>query len=95
MAQNVRKDANRYVFPMICGPGGWKSRLAKAAGAEPCGQMRNEKFHAAVARSTSGSQNVQKTPVKFSCRKLHSAVARNTFMHVEICQRNTIVLGRF
>ena len=28
-----------------------KSRLAKAAGAEPAGQMRDEKLHAAVARS--------------------------------------------
>ena len=31
------------VFPMICGSGGSKSRLAKAAGAEPASQMRNEK----------------------------------------------------
>ena len=29
-----------------------KSRLVKAAGAESCGQRRNEKLHAAVARST-------------------------------------------
>ena len=33
-------------FPMICGSGGSKSRLAKAAGTEPCGQMREEKLHA-------------------------------------------------
>ena len=33
-------------FPMICGSGGSKSRLAKAAGAEPAGQMRDEKLHA-------------------------------------------------
>ena len=32
--------------------GGSKSRLAKAAGAESCGQRRNQKLHAAVARST-------------------------------------------
>jgi len=31
---------------MICGSGGSKSRLAKAAGAEPAGQMRDEKLHA-------------------------------------------------
>ena len=36
---------------MICGSGGSKSRLAKAAGAEPAGQMRDEKVHAVVARS--------------------------------------------
>ena len=35
---------------MICGSGGSKSRLAKAAGAEPAGQMSDEKLHAAVAR---------------------------------------------
>ena len=44
-----------HVFPMICGSGGSKSRLAKAAGAEPAGQMRDEKLHA-VARSTFPSQ---------------------------------------
>ena len=48
-------------FPMICGSGGSKCKLAKAAGAEPCGQMRNEKLHAVVARSTFPSQNVQNT----------------------------------
>ena len=48
---------------MSCGSGGSKSRLAKAAGAEPCGQMRDEKLHAdaVVARSTFPSQNVQNT----------------------------------
>ena len=50
------------VFPMICGSGGSKSRLDKAAGAEPAGQMRDEKVHAIVARSTFPSQNVQNTP---------------------------------
>ena len=47
---------------MIWGSGGSKSRLAKAAGAEPAGQMRDEKLHAVVARSTFGSQML-KTPV--------------------------------
>ena len=41
---------------MICGCGGSESRLAKAAGAEPAGQMRDEKLHAVVARSTFWSQ---------------------------------------
>ena len=54
--------------------GGPKSRLAKAAGAGPAGQMRNEKLHGVVARSTFRSQNVQNTPVsdhfwKLRCRK--------------------------
>ena len=59
---------------MICGSGESKSRLAKAAGAEPAGRMRDEKLHAVVARSTFPSQNVQNTPGpdhfwKLRCRK--------------------------
>ena len=57
-----RKVAKHNVFPMICGSGGSKSRLAKAAGAEPAGQMRDEKLHAVVARSTFRSQIVQSPP---------------------------------
>ena len=69
-----RKVAKHRVFPMICGSGGSKSRLAKAAGAEPAGQMRDEKLHAVVARSTFRSQNVQNTSApdhfwKLRCRK--------------------------
>ena len=75
-ARKGRKVAIHCVFPIICGSGGSKSRLAKAAGAEPAGQMRDENLHAVVARSTfrSQSQNVQNTPAldhfwKLSCRK--------------------------
>ena len=73
MREKVGKSRNT-VFPMICGSGGSKSRLAKAAGAEPSGQMRDEKLHAVVARSTFRSQNVQSTPApddfwKLRCRK--------------------------
>ena len=39
--------------------GGSKSRLAKAAGAEPSGQMKDEKLHTVVARSTFPSENVK------------------------------------
>ena len=53
--------ARKGVFPMICGPGGSKSRLAKAAGAEPSGQMRDQKLHAAVARSKFASEKVKGT----------------------------------
>ena len=53
---------------MIWGSGGSKSRLAKAAGAEPAGQMRDEKLHAVVARSTIRSEKVQNTPGAFSLR---------------------------
>ena len=73
-ARKGRKVAKHYVFPMIRCSGGSKSRLAKAAGAEPSGQMRDEKLHAVVARSTFGSQIVQSTPFsdhfwKLRCRK--------------------------
>ena len=58
--EKVGKSRNTLFFPMICGSGGSKSRLAKAAGAEPSGQMRDEKLHAVVARSTFRSPNVTK-----------------------------------
>ena len=45
-ARKSRKVAKHRVFPMICVSGGSKSRLAKVAGAEPAGQMRDEKLHA-------------------------------------------------
>ena len=59
---------------MICGSGGSKSRLAKAAGAEPFSHMRDEKLHAEMPRSAFRSQNAQSTPclkhfLKLRCRK--------------------------
>ena len=69
---------------MICGSGGSKSRLAKAAGAEPAGQMRDEKLHAVVARSTFRSQKCGnwRSRTTFGSRdveKVHALVARSTF----------------
>ena len=55
-ARKGRRKSRNTVFPMICGSGGSKSRLAKAAGAEPSGPMRDEKLNAIVARSTFRSQ---------------------------------------
>ena len=73
-ARKGRKVAKHCVFPMICGSRRLKSRLAKAAGAEPAGHMRDEKLHACVARSTFPNQNVQNTPTwdhfsNLRCRK--------------------------
>ena len=73
-ARKGRKVAKHCVFPMISGSGGSKSRLAKAAGVEPCGEVRHEKLHAVVARSTFPSQNVQSTQCsdhfwRLRCRK--------------------------
>ena len=48
-ARKGRKVPRRCVFPMFCGSGVSKSRLAKVAGAEPAGQMKDEKLHAAAA----------------------------------------------
>ena len=56
---------------MFCGS---TSRLAKAAGSEPSGQMRDEKLHAGVARRRFQGQNgksklFSKHFWKLSCRK--------------------------
>ena len=40
-AREGRKVAKHSGFPMICGSGGLKTRLAKAAGVDPAGQMRD------------------------------------------------------
>ena len=61
-ARKGKKVAIHHVFPLIWGSGRSKNNLAKAAGAEPAGQMRDEKLHAVVARSTVPSQIVQSTP---------------------------------
>ena len=60
-ARKGRKVATHCVFPMICGSEGSKSRLAKAAGAEPAGQMRDETLHAVVAQSTFASEKAKNT----------------------------------
>ena len=51
LTNDVREVAKRCVFPMIRVSGESKSRVVKAAGAESCGERRNQKLHAAVARS--------------------------------------------
>ena len=54
-----RKSRNTVFFQ--CFGSGRSKRLAKAVGAEPCGQMRNEKLRAVVARRKFRSQNVKST----------------------------------
>ena len=71
--EKVGKPRNSVFFQWFVAPLS-KSRLAKAAGAEPSGQMRDEKLHSVVVRSTSPSQNVQSTTCldhfwKLRCRK--------------------------
>ena len=69
---------------MICGSGGSKSRLAKAAGAEPFGQIRDQELHVVVARSTCRSQMSKAPHARSTFRskdveKVHGAVAGSTF----------------
>ena len=92
-ARKGRKVAKHCVFPMICGSGGSKSRLAKAAGAEPSGQMRDKKLQAAAAQSTCASEKGKKT----SSRSEHfwkcTPLLREAHFHVRMRQthqgRNT------
>ena len=85
-ARKGRKVAKHCVFQMICGSGGSKSRLAKAAGAEPPGQMRDEKVHVVVARSTiSKSKRTKhlsfgallKVEMIWDVEKVHAVMARS------------------
>ena len=69
---------------MIRGSGCSKSRFAKAAGAEVTVQHRNEKWHAAVARSTfqvkmHKTLHVRTTFSSSDVENSHTAVARSTF----------------
>ena len=59
--EKVGKSRFTVFLPMIWGSGGSKSNLAKAAGAEPAGQMRDEKLHAVVARGTFVSKKGKNT----------------------------------
>ena len=70
-------------FPMIRVSGESKSRLVKAAGAESCGQRRNQKLHAAVARSAFSvkmykTRQLRTTFCSSDVEKLHTAAARST-----------------
>ena len=58
-ALNVREVTKCCVFSMIRGSGQSKSRPVKAAGAEVGAERINQKLHAAVAKSTFGSEHAQ------------------------------------
>ena len=73
-ARKGRNVAN-LCFSNVCGPGESKSRLAKAAGAEPYGEMRDEKLDAVVAHISIRnvkSASCSKTFGSFKC-KMHKA----------------------
>ena len=82
---------------MICGSGGSKSRLAKAAGAEPAGQMRDEQLHAVVARSTFGKVEMSKkcTPLwreaDFQVKMYKTHQCRTTFGSCDVEKVHAVV----
>ena len=85
-ARKGRKVAKHCVFPMICGSGGSKSRLAKAAGAEPSGQMKDEKNarrcgakHISKSKCTKHPASEHFWKLRCHVEKVHAVVARSTF----------------
>ena len=75
--------------------GGSKSRLAKAAGAEPAGQMRDEKLHAVVARSTFASERAKSTSRsehfwKLRCRKSARRCGAKHIFEVKMCKAHQL-----
>ena len=79
--EKVGQSRSIVFFPMICGSKGSKSMLAKAAGAEPAGQMRDEK----IAREAQFEVKTHKTHHAWTAveswdvEKVHAIVARSTF----------------
>ena len=73
---------------MIRGSGCSKSRLAKAVGAEVAVEHRNEKWHAAVARSKFVSEKAKhpcaERILEVPMYKRHAAVARSTFVRQNV-----------
>ena len=67
-----REVAKRCVFPMFCGSGGPKKYEKVGSLKQRSGRMRDQKLHAPVARSKSGSQNGKTTSASehfWSCSK--------------------------
>ena len=90
-ARKGGKVAKHCVLPMICGSGGSKSRLPKAAGAEPSGQMRDEKAHRCgakhISKSTCTKQSILRAPkctplwqeARFQVKMYKALQLRSTF----------------
>ena len=87
--RKVAKHWHCVFFPMLCGSAGSKSRLPKAAGMEPAGQIKDEKLHAVVAPSTFESKKCQSTPAsehfwKLRCRKKCAPLLREARLEVNV-----------
>ena len=78
------------VFPMIWGSRGSKSRLAKAAGAEPAGQMRDGKLHAVARCRKSARRCGAKHISKSKCTK-HNILG--PLLEVEMSKKCTPLWG--
>ena len=70
------------------------SRLAKAAGAEPSGPMRNEKLHAVVARSEFASGNGKSTGVHLEVEMCKCTQLQRK-AHVQVKIYKDAMLGSF
>ena len=99
-ARKGRKVAKHRVFPMIWGSGGSKSRLAKAAGAEPAGQMIKGKVarrcgakHISKSKCTKQTHHGRSTFGSCNVKKVHAVVARSTFPSQNV--QNTPALDHF
>ena len=84
MREKVGKSQTTLFFPMICGSGGSKSRLAKAAaGAEPSGQseMKNctPLWHEAHFEVKMYKAHHSRSTFEVEMSKVHAVVARSTF----------------
>ena len=82
---------------MSCGSGGSTSRLAKAAGAKPSGEMRDEKLHAVVVRSRFRNQN-GKNPTcsdHFWMFNRHFVWHAQGILHLASREQNVRVLSDF
>ena len=93
MPEKVGKSRNT-VFPMICGSGGSKSRLAKAAGAEQAGQMRDENC-TPLWRRAQFQVKMYKTPQlrstfrSWDVEKVHGVVVPSTFRSQNVTKHLT------
>ena len=76
VAPKGRKLVKHYVVPMICGPGGSKSRLAKAAGAEPSGAKHTSKSKCAKHLTLGTLLELEMSKI---VEKVHAIVPRSTF----------------
>ena len=68
---------------MICGSRSSKSRLAKAAGAEPFGQMRDEKMHVVLVRNDRNQKKLETFDVRSTfgncdAEKMYTVLVRST-----------------